>query len=94
MTFLMHPIGFRYRTGSHMVQFSPPHEFLGFYCVLSHYFTIVFDLNVQTGFAATTKISLRMLQSEVLPFALSKGCLIPFSQAAGSGFRRSMASIN
>lgn len=53
MTFLMHPVGSRYRTESHMVQFSPPHELPGFYCVLSRYFTIIFDLHVQTAFAVT-----------------------------------------
>lgn len=68
----MHPIGSRYRTGSHMVQFSPPHEFLDFYCVLSHYFTLSFGLNVQTGFAVTIKTSLRMLQSEVASVCLHK----------------------
>lgn len=62
MVFLMYSVGSRYRAGNHTVQFSPPHELPGFYCVLSYYFTAIFYLNVQIGFTVTIKTSLRTTQ--------------------------------
>lgn len=83
MTILLHPVGSRYRIQSHMVQFSPPHELPGFYCVLSHYFTISFDLHVQSAFAVTIKTSLRMLQREVTSLCLDRR----FHRLLQPGFR-------
>lgn len=90
MAFLMYSIGSRYRTGSHMVQFSPPHELPSFY-VLPHYFTIIFYFNVQTGFTVTIKTSWEP-HKEVTSVCLEQGCVSSFSLAAGFGFGRSRAS--
>lgn len=62
MVFLMHSVGSRYRAGSHMLQFSPPHELPAFYCALSYYFTAICYLNVQIGFTVTIRTSLRTSQ--------------------------------
>lgn len=75
MVFLMHSVGSRYRAGSHMVQFSPPHELPAFYCALSYYFTVICYLNVQIGFTVTIKNSLRTSQR----FDLTQGCVDSFS---------------
>ena len=56
------------------------------------YFTIIFDLHVQTDFAGTIKTSLRMLQRELSSVCLIESYEVSFSQAVGFLVRSSITS--
>lgn len=88
MTFLTPSVEFRYRMGSHMMQFSPPCEFLGFFYCVCHIISLSFlmwmyQLVLQEQWGPHWECC----EAREPLFAWTKGQV-----DAGFGFRRSAAS--